>query len=197
MLSLTESLKRFSPANLETPNASFLTNLPWIGPAAYLNVIYKPASPTIVNSVAEELHFPPSLVQFYRLYNGACLFLDGLRIYGCLEPNLVIDRTSPLTLPPFDIRAVNREFRGQRGFVGLICIGSYGYDRSMVCMDREKQTIVCFKGTNLLETRKTWQSLEEWMRDELERLVWMFTPDGKRLVEEHLMVPGAAENYRN
>jgi hypothetical protein len=195
MLSLTEHLERFlSDRDLDTPNAVFIKNLPWIGPDAYLNVLYKPVASEVVAAVGEKLQFPDSLREFYKSYNGARLFFDSLRVYGCLAADTLLDRSAPLTLPPFDIAGAYEEFQRHTRNAGIICIGSYGYDRSMVCMDRNEQSVICFKGTDFAERRGTWTSLTTWLNDELNRLGWMFSTDGRRLVEEQLTLPGTEQS---
>jgi hypothetical protein len=191
MLNLTDYLNNFkSTNNIETPTAIFMTNLPWISPEAYLNIMYKPASPLLCADIGESLRVPRSLNEFYKTYNGVCLFLDGLRIYGCVPEDNPLDRSNPFALPPFDIKTPNEEFDWHMGKANLICIGSYGYDRSMVCMDRNDQSIICFKGTNFSEKRKTWANLDTWIKEELIRIGRMFSADGHSLVQRNLMIPG-------
>lgn len=191
MLNLIEYLNRFSSANnKETATALYMTNLTWISPRAYLNIIYKAAPPSLCDEVGDLLQFPSSLFEFYKAYNGANLYFDGLRIYGCVPEDQPIDRGNRFALPPFSITTPNEQFSLYTEKANLLCIGSYGYDRSMVCMNRNDQSIVCFKGTKFSEKRKIWSSLETWIKEELLRLSNMFSTDGHMLVAENLLIPG-------
>ena len=190
MLNISDHLRGFAGhGDLDMPDALFLTNLHWIGPFAFLNIIYKPAPYAVVAQVDGDLGLPSSLREFYLAYNGARLFLDAVRIYGCVPPGTLQDRSSPLSLPPFDIAATNEEFRHHTEEARLICFGSYGYDRSMVCMDREDQSVICFRGTQFKDRRGTWPSLDRWLTDEVDRLTYLFNPEGRRIAQEWLLLP--------
>lgn len=195
MLNLVDSLKALwsGGRDLDAPNALFMTNLPWIDPGAYLNVIYKPVAQAFVDTVAEDLGFPNSLREFFKHHNGARLFFDAMRIYGCVHRETILDRSAPLTLPPFDIVAANREFQSYGQKANVVFIGSYSYDRSMVCMNRGDESIVCFKGADFTQPRRKWPSIEDWLRKETSRLSSMFAADGKREVGEELLLPSAVQ----
>jgi hypothetical protein len=174
----------------ETEDAYFRTHVPEVGSGAYLNIVYKAPASAVLQEVERELRLPATLLEFYNAWNGARLFVGALSVYGCLPAGQRIDRTDPLKLLPYDIREVNREFAMQTKVRGLLCIGSYSYDRSIVCMRREPQSVVCYVGTEFSKVRQEWSGVEQWLSGELSRLSLLFDADGKRLVAKESLLPG-------
>ncbi len=103
----------------------------------------------------------------------------------------MLDRAKPFRLPPFNIEGVNREFAKAISDTDLICIGSYSFDRSMVCIDRMSIEITCFVGKDFTRRRKKWQTLEDWIVSEIERVGDLHDDFGSRLVNEKLFLPEA------
>lgn len=175
-------------SNMETEHAFFKT---MVSPGVYLNTIFKPASLGTVIQVAEDLMLPESLIKFYRGCNGAHLFVNALSIWGCLPKSYLLDRSQPFTLPPFNIRDANREMLSRRQDENLICVASYYYDGSSVCMHRSSQKVICFVGTGFTEELCKWNTLEEWLTSEITRLSLCFNDEGKCLVDEKHLLPTA------
>jgi hypothetical protein len=84
---------------------------------------------------------------------------------------------------------MNREFAKPLDTQNLVCIGSYGWDRSLVCVDRLSFEVVCFKGEDFSMRRKIWRSLEHWIVSELARIEVYFDASGNCLVEPGQLVP--------
>lgn len=177
-------------ADQETEDAYFRTKVPSIGPDAFLNIVYKAPPRSLIDEIEMELRLPSSLLEFYGQWNGARFFVGGLSVYGCVRSGQQLNRTSPLKLLPFNIREVNREFARQTNEAGLVCIGSYSYDRSIVCMRRESQSVVCFIGKDFSNVRQEWKSLERWLTEELLRLSLLFDEEGNRLTDKERLLPG-------
>ena len=177
-------------ADQETEDAYFRTKVPSVGPDAFLNIVYKAPPREVSDEVELDLRLPSSLSDFYRQWNGARFFVGGLSVYGCVPSGQQLDRTSPFKLLPFNIREVNREFSRQVNDAGLVCIGSYSYDRSIVCMRRESQSVVCFVGKDFSNVRREWRNLEHWLAEELLRLSLLFDEEGNRLTDKGRLLPG-------
>ncbi|MGH9719989.1 MAG: hypothetical protein ACRD8O_07235 [Bryobacteraceae bacterium] len=188
LLTLLGKFKNLS--NRETDAALFRTKVPSVGPDAYLNIVYKPAAAQVRTELARELQFSSSLSEFYQCWNGARFFVGALSVYGCLPVNYQIVRSDPLKLLPFSIREVNREFSTQMKERDLVCVGSYSYDRSVVCICRKSQSVTCFVGKDFSKERQSWSSLDHWLSDELLRLSALFDESGDRLVEKDKLLPG-------
>jgi hypothetical protein len=183
-------LSRFENIDdIETTHAFFKTKVS--PPDVYLSTIFKPVSREVVRQVAEDLALPDSVIQFYHGCNGAHLFVNALSIYGCLPIHNLLDRTRPLALPPFNIRDANAEMLPRLRDRNVVCVASYYYDGSTVCVDRRSQEVFCFLGAKVEEERCRWKTLEQWLTDEIPRLSLMFDEKGKRLVDEKDLLPTA------
>lgn len=177
-------------SNRETKDAYFLTHVPSVGSAAYLNIVYKAPEPALREEVGRELKLPSTLQDFYCSWNGARLFVGALAVYGCLPVDKVLQRSDPTRLLPFDIREVNLEFARETQARDIICIGSYSYDRSLVCIHRETLSVTCYVGKDFGNVRQEWVSLGQWLTDELARLSLLFDERGVLLVEKQFTLPG-------
>lgn len=185
------SLKKFRNIDdFETRLAFFKTRVPAVAPKAYLTIIFKPTSREVVEDVAKELALPAPMINFFERCNGAHLFAGTLSIYGCLPKTYLLDRSDPFSLPPFNIRDINDEVTYMFAGKNLVCIASYSYDGSLVCIHRETGEIMCFSKEDPAQERKRWGTLQDWLRTEVERLSLMFDEDGNRLVAEHHLLPG-------
>jgi hypothetical protein len=129
----------------------------------------------------------------YASCNGASLFSGTIRIFGCVAPGTLLNRSDPLSLPPLDIVKMNRQYVDPKKSHGQICVGAYTFDRSLVCIDKPSQKVTCYQGNNLDIERKQWQTLDDWITTEWERLSFLFSPEGRRLVPEHLGLPNSSE----
>jgi len=187
-MNLIESFARALPPRdqVETRNATRLTRLSW-GESAYLHTIIKPVEFSIVTEVAQELDFPPSLVVHFRRCNGAQLFVAsvtcrGMSLFGCRERDKPFDRSSS---EPSAI-----DIRQKKGVVsGCVVFGSYGYDGSMLMLDRQDETVRCSYGRDAARTRRQWPSLDEFLESEVQRMSQLFAPDGTCLVPCAELVP--------
>jgi len=187
---LLKLLARFKPIDdVENVLAWFKTRVPSVAPYAYLNTIYKPASPDIRLKTARELEFTQSLERFYERYNGACLFVDRLSIDGLVDLDAPYERVDRFRLQPFRIAEANAEFATDLSSRGLICIGSYGFDRSLVCVKKADESVVCFRGTNFNRVRCEWDSFNGWLSSEVLRLASMHDDSGVIQVDESLTPP--------
>jgi hypothetical protein len=192
MIDLRSLLAKFKKVgDRETTDAFYLTNVPWVARDAYLHIIYKAAPAEVRAFVDRQLNFPSSLGEFYVRWNGARLFLPRvLAIYGCLPEHYLLDRKNPFKSLPFNVLEVNREVgRGLRQR-NLIAIGSYSFDESLVCMERDSEEIQCFFGEDFTRQRKSWPSLDDWITQEIIRLSLFFDEEGRLLVDEEQLLPG-------
>ena len=190
-LDLIAQLRKFqNVSDRETSDAFFLTHVPAVGSAAFLNIVYKAAPTQVREEIVRELRLPPPMIEFYSAWNGARLFVGALSIYGCVPEGQLLDRTDPTKLLPFNIREVNHEFQRQLQDRDVVCVGSYSYDRSIVCMDSRSQAVTCHVGKNFGRVRQEWTSLDQWLTNELARLSLLFDERGNRLVEKDRLLPG-------
>src|SRR5437870_1888415 len=92
-IDLLTALEGFRSHNdRESTTAWFRTLVPWVGPEAYFNIIYKPASPDLLSEVSRKWQFPSSVIECLTKQNGAMLFSGALSLYGVVEPGRLLNR---------------------------------------------------------------------------------------------------------
>jgi hypothetical protein len=162
----------------ESEVAWFKTLVPWIGPEAYLNIVYKPAERGLLQRVAENLKFPAVFIDFLSQQNGAMLFSGALNLYGVVQPDQFLNRSDRFSLPPFNIQRENDSWSFDKD--RLLVIGGYRSDGSRVCLDRVSSSVVVFKKPELVPIPSR-RGLEDWLLDEVTRLSTLFDSRGKRI----------------
>jgi hypothetical protein len=171
--------------DLESPVAYFRTKLPWIGPDAYLHIIYKPASQAAIRDNFH-LKIPWPLAEFLQDYNGARLFSGAINIYGVHRRGQLLNRTDFRMMLPYNLELENRNAPAPDPQQFLV-IGGY-FDSSRVCISRKDHRIVVFRESENA-AYCCWENLGEWITTEIERLSILFTPDGKLLTDRATTLP--------
>lgn len=179
LLDLVSRFRAFD--DRESQVAWFKTLVPWVAPEAYLNIVYKPAPPRLLDVVGTKLSFPSDVVDFLTQQNGAMLFSGALNIYGVVETGQLLNRRDRFSLPPFDIEGENGSWRLDRD--RLLVIGGYRLDGSRACIDRSDSHVHVYQRGQRAPMR-SWTSLERWVVDEVDRLGALFEDDGKRTGSE-------------
>lgn len=199
-ISLLELVSNSAPVDdRETSHAYFRTHVPWVASEAYLHIIFKPLPDDALVQTAQRLRMPLVLLDFLKVQNGAILFSGALSIYGVKPPGQHINRSDPFSRPPIDIEHENSNwppYDPDR----FLAIGGYGFDGSGVCINRKSFRIDFFnRGEgSLSETASfSWNSLDEWVRDENSRLSTLFDSTGRRLVNESETVPRPGSHKLN
>ena len=113
--------------------ASYRTLVPWVGPEAYLNIIYRGAPPELLSDVGAKLRFPAPVFEFLAKHNGAKLFSGALVLHGVVEPGRLLNRQDSFSLPPYNIEGASRSWRIDPQH--LLVIGAYQFDGSPVCIE--------------------------------------------------------------
>ena len=185
-------LSRFENVNdRESETAFFRTQVPWVGSLAYLNIIFKPVPEEVLQTAAQGLRIPSSVIEFMRKQNGADLFSGALSVYGVHRPGQMLNRGDPFSDLPFNIEDENFNwppFDRTR----LFAVGGYGFNGSRVCIDRRDSSIYLFQRgeRQLMPTPSSaWPSLEDWLYSEIARLSMVFDTRGRRLVDESMTLP--------
>jgi hypothetical protein len=172
--------------DLDNDIAFYRTLVPWVGPEAYLNIIYRAAPAQLLSAAAAKLRFPVPVFEFLSQYNGAKLFSGALNLHGVVEPGRLLNRSDSFSLPPYNIEGANRSWSvdPQR----LLVIGVYQFDGSQVCIDRSSGRIFLFK-KKPTTAGASWTNFESWFREEISRLCSLFDRDGRRLCPESATIP--------
>jgi len=192
-IDLLKLISRFDAvADKETEHAYFRTRVASVAPYAYLNIIYKPCPQELLAAVDSELRLPRSLLDFYKLWNGSRMFLGTLSVRGCLPQGQALNRSDPFALLPFDLREPDRRLASRLETKGLLRIGTYNSDGSIVCISRDSGRVECYVGADLGKVRQAWGGLHEWLMGEISRISLLFDSKGNRLVmDERLLLPGS------
>lgn len=188
MFDLSSMLSKFEPVkDRESEVAFFRTHVPWVAPEAYLNIVYKPAERAALVDVAARLRIPEPWVQFLAWNNGARLFSAYVYVFGVVRPGTLLNRRDHWSLPPVNIEHLNISAKPLDLRLYLV-IGSYGFDGSLVCIDRDSgRTLVFHRGETA--PYASWTTAEEWVREEIQRLASLFDSKGKLLVDEAMTLP--------
>jgi SMI1/KNR4 family protein SUKH-1 len=186
-INLPSLLERFRVfQDFDNDIASYRTLVPWVGPEAYLNIIYRAAPSQLLLAIAEKLRFPAPVFEFLSRYNGANLFSGALNLYGVVEPGRLLNRSDSFSLPPYNIEAANKSWSVEPQ--QLLVIGVYQFDGSQVCIDRSSGRILFFKRKQTT-AELSWTNFEHWLREEISRMSSLFDSDGRRLRPESPTVP--------
>ena len=187
MTDLLKLLSKFENVNnQENDVAYYRTHVPWEAPLAYLNIIYKPADPTTLESVSDEMRIPKPWKEFLATTNGAVLFSSYLYVFGVVDPRQLLDRSDPFRLPPMNLEKLSRGLTLDRQ--QYLQIGSYGQDGSLVCLDRQRNTVAALhKGSKTAYA--SWPSSEEWLNLEVKRIADLFDSRGKLLTDGDATLP--------
>lgn len=189
LISLVTGSKRNQ--DVETAHAFYRTRVPAAGSEAYLHTIYKAAPPELVREISQELGFPDPVIELYGSCNGADLFFNALSVFGCVERGALLDRTDRFKLPPLDVRDINSRLKAKLSDRNLVAVGFYSYDGSYVCIERESGQAVCFAGKAVADERTRWKSIDDWLREEISRISFLFDESGRRLVGKEMLLPGS------
>ncbi len=176
-------------ADFEYEGRVFRTNAQSIAPRAYLNIYYRAAVEEIQKTIIESLGLPQDVREFYRTHNGANLFVGAIHIYGFLPPGQLIERGDWRKRLPHNFIIINEEYFPDLILRNSLCLGSYGYDLSMVCVSRDTGEIICVEGSNFNRVRAKWGSFESWLTSEIVRLSNYFDSVGHRLVDIERTLP--------
>ncbi len=191
MISLENLLTKFRRyKNYEFEGALRMTHVPSRGSGAYLNTIFEAADDVVQREIIDPLKLPSQVRSFYRKYNGAHLFLDSLSVFGFFPKVYQLDRLRKSY--PYNIIAINREFFDDSSTSDIILVGSYGFDRSEVFVEKATGTVSCSVADDLSSIRATWPSFESWLEEEIARFCEFFDESGNQLVELEDTLPGRA-----
>jgi hypothetical protein len=191
-IDLFSLLSRFENIDdVETDIAFYRTKVPSVAPMAYLNIVYKATTRATVEEHESALHLPPELVEFYRQWNGARLFVGRMSIFGCIpNPHPLFKRQDPLAYLPFDLRLENGMRHSELLSRNLLCVGVYTQDTSLVCMRRHTSEVICTMGKDLDRVRAQWPSFREWLSAEVPRVAACFDERGNLAVPPAFTLPG-------
>jgi hypothetical protein len=169
----------------ENASAHYQTKTPWIGKAAYLNIIFKPALEIEIKGASGELRIPEVWQSFLGVQNGGILF-SSLSVYGILALGQLHGRTRGVLTQPHNVRLENRE--RSPDYERFLAVGSYTFDGSTVCIDRTDGSAKLFYRRNPAGVHLN-DSAPDWMAGEVTRLSSLFDSEGRCVCAESETVP--------
>lgn len=185
---LTHLLRKFRPnRDFEVDGARRMTHVPSLGIHAYLHTLFQAADAQVQQKFIDPLNLPEQVRAFYRTYNGADLFSDNFSLYGFFPENYLLDRLNKYY--PYNILDINHEYVDDPRASDIFVIGSYGFDRSRVYVEKATGVIFCGTGSDLTRIRAIWPTFETWIQQEIARLCECFDECGNRLVELEELLP--------
>jgi hypothetical protein len=184
--SILEQLTKFRRnEDVESRTAFFRTLVPWVAPKAYLNIVFKPCLEIHESSKRK---FPEGFLEFLRFQNGAILFSGTLAIYGFVKPGTLLERGDIFSRLPFDVEDVNAQVP-TRHREKFFAFARYGYDGTLACIACETGKVALFCGDKCLPN--SWQSLDDWLTSEINRLSFLFDTSGRMLANKSDTLPGS------
>jgi hypothetical protein len=162
-----------------------ICHVPHIAPEAWLHIIYSKASNDDIFSLKNELTYglPLEFEEFLSVSNGLNIFSDSLSIWGIRESYV---RQGDEAIQPYDLISTNSE-RPEGCLDSWVFFGGYSWDGSSVMFDM-KNGIESSK-VYLCETDSTniileWESFNEWLISEINRLSQMYNISGVEYDED-------------
>jgi hypothetical protein len=155
-------------------------HVPHVGSLAYLHNIYAGLSRAQIDQIEADIgrKLPSSLRQFYIYANGCALFGGALSIGG-LRFNY--DRSlEDTSRQPVSIRTANIPERPKGANPQAIFFGWYNYDGSSIFFNGDESVLMCPRRA-AQPILYRWDSFEQMMISEVNRLALMFDESGHRI----------------
>ena len=121
---------------------------------------------------------------------GAHWLAGAFSIYGFFPFVYLYDRKDFRRSYPYTIEEAHVRFNLDLRTRGIVLVGSYEWDRSVVFVDKSTGLVRCSVGDDLSELRAVWPCFDSWIEEEIERLSEYFDEFGNQLADSEAMVPG-------
>lgn len=189
---IKEKLYKFSSYGVkisELTGATLIGNPTHLSsPYAYLNKLFVPLNDVELKELQNTLSIQIPRTYAYFLTS----FSNGLKILGttlCLDGlRKITGRGIEASYQPFDIHTTNGPERPKNAKESYFFIGGYDWDGSNLYIDTETERVhFCTRwdATSLY----SWDSLENMLLSEIDRLYDLFTEDGLCIDEDKSTLP--------
>lgn len=169
--------------------AVFIGKAPHSGPKAWLNILYPVLTEEELRFLSEELktEIPEEYSSFLLSFsNGMNVLSSTFSLYGLRRQ---IDRNLEANVrQPYSIITPNIYERPENSKPSYFFIGGYNWDGSHLYIDRETNIVHCCERWDAT-SKKQWNSLEEMIISELERLYTFFDDKGVEIDEYNPTIP--------
>lgn len=161
---------------------------PHIAPYAWLNFIYPPLSNEEIQNLEHEMktEIPNDYKSFLKISNGLGI-LHTLSLYGLR--NNYKRSIKEAEQQPFSLTTPNISEKPKKAGKNIFYIGGYSSGNgAWLYIDKENNTVhLCKKGG--VKSLYQWNSFDEMLSSEVDRLVRLFDSDGKKLYPNKSMLP--------
>jgi hypothetical protein len=158
-----------------------ICKVPHIAPKAWFHIKYAPLTLNQISEMEQDLSndFPVEVKQFLLTSNGLNIFSDSLSIYG---KRTSYSRNVDEAKQPYDLVDLHNEVAEYLP-KNYIVIGSYSWDGSHIVCDLNLNTIHrCEQDSGKI--LNTWNSLSDFLREEIARLTKLFDEYGVEYDED-------------
>lgn len=169
--------------------AVLIGKAPHNGPKAWLNILYPVLTEEELRFLSEELktEIPEEYSSFLLNFsNGMNVLSSTFSLYGLRRQ---IDRNLEANVrQPYSIITPNIYERPENSKPSYFFIGGYNWDGSHLYIDKETNIVHCCERWDAT-SKKQWNSLEEMIISELERLYTFFDDKGVEIDEYNPTIP--------
>ncbi|MCM1111578.1 MAG: SMI1/KNR4 family protein [Clostridium sp.] len=164
--------------NIHT-GAILIGHAPHIAPHAFLNQLFPPIDMEKIHILENDIgnKMPDSYVEFLTKFsNGLHILVGVLSLFG-YRTNYV--RRLGYCNQPFDIRPINTIEKPHNASIDMFFMGFYDWDGSSLYMTPDGKVQLCrrYDATCL----HTWESLEDMLISEIERLYGLYDENGVKI----------------
>lgn len=161
--------------------------MPSIGENAWLHALFKGLKEEEITDLERLIgKFPKEYKIFLSQFNGFSIFSGVLELYGKRKNNI---RTIEYVWQPYDLIAVNQRENRAIADKGLISIGSYNWDGSIITINFANE-IVRVERDSIVFLNK-WKDLNTFLFDEIHRIDRLFDSKGCEFDDDLPTVPRA------
>ncbi|WGY73164.1 SMI1/KNR4 family protein [Burkholderia cepacia] len=160
---------------------------PRVGREAYLHTLYPPLAHDEIARLEQLVgrRLPQQLIDFYAECNGFHYFLDTLIVYGLRKRS---GRSGGALLQPYDMRTPNVEERIRDADEDMVFFAWYDWDGSLA-YTRCGDSSIYLCGSDSIRPLKQWDSLDDFLSSESERILGLFDSNGRLLDENASTLP--------
>jgi hypothetical protein len=170
--------------------ARLIGHIPHKAPQAYLHILFPAATRELMGQARDKLSAAAAFEQytvFLSEYNGGNFFLGSLALNGIRRGPI---SRSAEDRQPFDLVELNSFERPKNAPLGILYIGSYNWDGSLIGIEPDGTILVCRKSDATPLAR--WPSLSEMLSNEIVRLGEFFDSEGRVIDETAPTVPSSS-----
>lgn len=188
---INELVYKFATQGLgnSSDGAIMIGKAPFVGPKAYVNIIYPVLNVDEILQLEKELDtsLPIEYKEFLMNYsNGVHILFATMSLYG-LRRHMTRDPKEN-SRQPYSIITSNVHERPENAMDNYFFIGGYNWDGSRLYIDKKTNKVHCCERWDAT-SRIEWNSFQEMLLSELKRLYLFFDDEGREIDEDNSTLP--------